>query len=250
MIFHSKRMYLLLPLLALSVAVSTASPAQASGTDVSLQINFGSRPHWESVRGTNVQVIRLRDRSDYDMFHYGRFYYAYNNENGRWYMSRRYSGRFALIDDRSVPRQLRRISRDHWRNYPTAWEDRGYDGSQRPGGTSSTFQVTFGSAPHWSPISGTRVEVIPYSERPDYDVFRYGGSYYVYSDNRWYMSTRESGQFTFVEDRAVPSELSTVPREHWRNYPPAWGKNGGNNGNGPGNSRGKGRQNNGRGHSG
>jgi len=71
-------------------------------------------------------------------------------------------------------------------------------------------------------VSGTRVEMVPMSERPDYDVFRYGGSYYVYNSNRWYSSPRESGQFTMSDDRSVPTELSRVPRDQWRNYPSTW----------------------------
>lgn len=277
MIIRPKNMHLLLPALALSVALVAASSAQAqhrrysgsSGPAISLQINFGSQPHWVGVRGTSVREIRRsdRDRSDYDMFRYGRHFYAYNHENGRWYMSRRYQGRFVLIDDRAVPRELRRIPRDHWRNYPAAWDNGGYHGSDRDyrgsdrdyrgsdgyqGGTSATFQVTFGSRPRWSGISGSRVEVIPYSDRPNYDVFRFDDTYYAYNNSQWYSSTRESGQFARIDDRYVPSELSSVPREHWRNYPPAWGNNGGNpasngNGNGRGNGRGRGDKPNGRG---
>jgi hypothetical protein len=55
-----------------------------------------------------------------------------------------------------------------------------------------------------------------------YDVFRYGGSYYAYDNNRWYSSDRESGEFVAMDVRSVPSELSRVPREHWRNYPTTW----------------------------
>ena len=241
---RSKRMHLLLPLLALSLTLAIATSAQAqyrrsSDPAVSLQINFGSAPHFVGIRGTNIRAIRQSDRSDYDMFRYGRFYYAYNNENDRWYRSRRYSGRFRLISDRDVPRQLRRIPRDHWRNYPTAWGGNRRDDYQGSGGSYATFQVSFGSAPRWSSISGSRVEVIPYEQRPSYDVFRYGGSYYAYNNNRRYSSSRESGQFNLIEERSVPSELTSVPRAHWRNYPAAWGNNGngrGNNGNGRGNN--------------
>ena len=66
--------------------------------------------------------------------------------------------------------------------------------------------------------------MIPYSERPDYDVFRIDGTYYVYSDGEWYSSYRESGQFTRIDENDVPDELSRVPRDQWRNYPPAWGR--------------------------
>jgi len=214
MILRSK-MHRLVPMLALGMALATAGSARA-GTGVSLQINFGSTPHWVGVPGTSVREIRQGDRTDYDMFQYGRRYYAYNNADGRWYMSRRSRGRFTMIDDRSVPSDLRRVPRNHWRNYPTAWDD------QRSSGTSAGLMVSFGSRPHWAGVSGTRVEVVSAAERPDYDVFRYGNSYYAYNSNRWYTSSRESGQFTPIDDRSVPSELSKVPRDQWRNYPASW----------------------------
>lgn len=244
MILRSKM--LLVPLLALSMGCGAAATARAA-TDVSLQINFGSTPHWVGVPGTQVREIRRQDRSDYDVFQYGRRYYAYNYRNTRWYISRRGRGRFTMIDTRSVPRELRRIPRDHWRNYPTAWED------SRPGGSNGSglyLQVNFGSAPRWSSINGTNVSMVYGDARPNYDVFRYGGNYYAYSGDRWYSSSRESGRFNVIEASAVPSEFSRVPREQWRNYPPAWGNRNNNspgNGNGNGNGRGNGKGNNGRG---
>jgi len=224
--------HLLLPLLALGVTCALAASVQAEvrqsqrsgGTALSLQINFGTTPRWVGVPGTSVREIRQNDRTDYDMFRYGRHYYAYNHHNNRWYISRRWRGQFSLIANHSVPRELRRIPRDHWRNYPTGWEDRDY---RRSGGTSGSFQVTFGSAPRWTGISGTRVEVVSVAQRPDYDVFRYGGTYYAYNSNQWYSSSRETGKFTVIADRSVPSELSKVPREHWRNYPAGWGNENG-----------------------
>jgi hypothetical protein len=255
---------------------------------VSLQINFGRAPHWTNIPGTRVRGIRQGDLTSYDMFRYGRNYYVYNNNNERWYGSRRWRGEFMLLDDRSVPRELRRIPRNNWRNYPASWEDRSYRNSnnrdsnypdrnyqdrnngdrtyqngndQGSGGTSATLQITFGSSPHWAGVSGTRVEAIPVAERTNYDVFRYGGSYYAYNDNQWYMSPRESGSFVVIDARSVPAELSQVPRENWRNYPAAWGTqnrmppgqevkkdNPPNNSNGQDHSKDHGNQSNGHGH--
>jgi hypothetical protein len=253
MILRPKK-HLLIPVLALSMTLGMAVAGSAQAANASLQITFGSTPHWVGVRGTQVREIRREDRSDYDMFQYGRRYYAYNNADGRWYMSRRARGQFFMIDDRSVPRELRRVPRDHWRNYPTAWEDRG---DPRSGGSSTTFQVNFGNTPHWTGVYGTRVEMIPVAERPNYDVFRYGGTYYAYDSNRWYSSPRDRGEFTVIDDRSVPTELTRVPREQWHNYPAAWGQqnqtpasngNGHGNGNGRGNSRNRDQQGGGRGH--
>jgi hypothetical protein len=121
--------HLLLLLLALSVALATATSARAQdrhyggsdGTSATLQISFGTTPHWTGIRGTNVRVIRERERPDYDMFRYGRNYYVYRDNH--WYTSRRWRGQFTLIDDRLVPRELSRVPRQHWRNYPSGWSD-------------------------------------------------------------------------------------------------------------------------------
>ena len=231
---------ILISLLALSMTLATAAAVRAD-TRASLQINFGSKPHWVGVPGTSVRVIRQSDRTDYDMFRYGNRYYAYNSADSRWYSSRGYRGQFVMIDDRSVPRDLRRVPRNHWRNYPSSWDrndgrrdrgygSRGYQGRgyqdrgdyQTSGGSAATLQVRFGSTPHWTGVSGTRVEVVPMGERPEYDVFRYGGTYYVYNSDHWYTSTRQDGQFTMISDQDVPTEFSRVPRQEWRHYPSTW----------------------------
>jgi hypothetical protein len=80
-----------------------------------------------------------------------------------------------------------------------------------------TFQVDFGGNPRWSGIRGTRVQEVRGTNRPQYDMFRYGGAYYVYNDDRWYMSRRARGQFVAIDDRNVPRAFSQVSRDHWRN---------------------------------
>jgi hypothetical protein len=64
--------------------------------------------------------------------------------------------------------------------------------------------------------------VIRQRERQAYDMFRYGNNYYVYNDERWYVSRQWNGVFSYVDDRDVPRELSMVPRNYWRNYPQGW----------------------------
>lgn len=255
-------MHLFLPTLALGMILAMAMPAQAqdrrdegsSGASVTLRVNVGSAPHWEQVPGTRVRAIRRGDRADYDVFQYGGKYYAYNYDNHRWYVDRnpwyrfgRWSGQFRLIDNRYVPADLRRIPRDHWRHYPMAWQDQNEQG---PGGTSAFLQITFGSSPHWVHAGGTSVEYLPPAEYPNHDVFRYGGTYYAYSNDRWYSSPHESGNFTVIDVRSVPSELNKVPRQHWRQYPEGWGNqkdNSPSNSDGQKQSKGRGSQGKGKG---
>jgi hypothetical protein len=167
------------------------------------------------VRGTRVEEISAADRPNYDMFRYDGTYYAYNND--RWYSSRMGTGDFTVIDNSAVPSELSRVPRDHWRNYPSTFQDADY---QARNNVSTTFQVSYNSRPQWSGVRGARgVMEIRNGARPDYDMFRFNGNYYAYSNNRWYMSHRSRGQFTMIDERAVPREFGRVPRDHWRNYP-------------------------------
>jgi len=236
---------LLTPMLALSMTLMTASLVHAQGgygqssnttLSGSLQVSFGHTPHWMDVSGTRVQEIRQDERPDYDMFRYDNHYYAYNNN--RWYMSNQQDGSFNYMDSQSVPVELQKVPREHWRSYPADWQDRNYRDPQDrnqgdwqdrnrnsgdPDGRSATIQVTFGSRPRWSQVPGTRVrEIRQGRNRPDYDMFRYGNTYYVYSSGRWYSSNQWNGNFSYIEFRSVPTELSRVPRDHWHNYPEEW----------------------------
>jgi hypothetical protein len=143
MTIHRKAHLVLL--LTLSVALGTVPsvPTASGATDVSIQINFGTAPHWVGVQGTQVQVIRRADRTDYDMFHYGRFYYVYNHNDYRWYRSRAWRGRFVWIDERSLPDELRRVPRQNWRNYPATWHDEG----KGPKGTPPGLEKKGGNPP-------------------------------------------------------------------------------------------------------
>src|SRR5262245_16942028 len=91
---------------------------------------------------------------------------------------------------------------------------------------SATFRVSFGSTPHWTAVPGTQVEVIGDVNRPSYDVFRFGGSYYAYSNDRWYTSRRPSGDYVEIQDTMVPTEIFMVPRERWQTYPSRWERRG------------------------
>jgi hypothetical protein len=221
---NRRRTHLVIPLLALSVILALApaiyAQERAVGTTATLRVSFGTTPHWTNISGTRVEEIPQAERPGYDVFRVDGGYYAYNNN--RWYMSHEDHGDFTAIDDHAVPSELSRVPREHWRSYPSGWEVTASSQGERSGGAVGTLQVSFGSAPHWVSISGTRVEEMPQAERPDYDMFRIDGSYYAYDNDRWYMSREDHGDFTAIDHDAVPSELSRVPREHWHTYPSGW----------------------------
>ena len=114
-----------------------------------------------------------------------------------------------------------------------------YHQVQSSGGTSASLQISFGSAPQWTTVRGTRIREIRMSQRPDYDMYSYGGTYYVYQNDVWYSSRRPQGRFVVIDERYVPREFSRVPRDHWRNYPQGWMDRHGN-GRGRGNNQGRG----------
>jgi hypothetical protein len=125
--------------------------------------------------------------------------------------------------------------------------DRRTNNNNNNSNVGGSIQITFASPPRWIGVPGTRVRQIQLAQSPDYDMFRYGGVYYVYNNDQWYMSRRPQGRFFLIEDRQVPRELYIIPRDHWQHYPPAWGNryDQGNrndqNGNGRGN-HGRGRR--------
>ncbi len=221
------RLQLLLPTLAtgLALALVLAVPVRAQDHggerpvtgSATLRVNLGTALHWAGIGGTRVEELPATERPEYDMFRYGGTYYVY--DNNRWYNSPREYGDYVAIDERSVPSEFSNVPREHWHNYPSAWQGRP---NQAPRATSATLQVNLGSTPHWAGIRGTEVEELPTAERPNYDMFRFRGAYYVHSDGRWFMSRTGSGEFIAIDDRDVPDEFSGVPREHWQNYPSDW----------------------------
>lgn len=76
--------------------------------------------------------------------------------------------------------------------------------------------------PQWEWVRGTRVMVIRAEDRPDYDMFRYNNSYYVYHDGSWYRSNHWRGEFRVMNARSVPTVFKQVPREYWVSYPTTW----------------------------
>jgi len=87
---------------------------------------------------------------------------------------------------------------------------------------SADLQVDLGSTPRWTSVRGTHVKEVRSGQRPAYDMFRYGGRYYAYSNSQWYSSTHGSGAYSAIDQSVVPNELSKVPQDHWRNYPANW----------------------------
>ena len=82
----------------------------------------------------------------------------------------------------------------------------------------------FAESPRWIAIPGTRVYMIEGSARPTFDVFRHGSYVYAYRGGTWYRAKTWNGRYSAVEERYLPAQFNTIPRERWRAYPPGWEK--------------------------
>ena len=94
--------------------------------------------------------------------------------------------------------------------------------------TSVSVGIDFRSAPpppimRWDrrpmlhEIRGTSVYVV---DDASYDVFMYGGSYYLYNAGYWYRSDSDESAFVAIDLRAVPRPVMRVPDRHWRHGRP------------------------------
>jgi hypothetical protein len=78
--------------------------------------------------------------------------------------------------------------------------------------------------PEWRYLPDYDVYVLA-DESHDYDMFRLGGTFYVYNSGYWYSSSNVRGPFVVVEERRVPKRVFQVDERqyHWRHHPMAWG---------------------------
>jgi len=53
----------------------------------------------------------------------------------------------------------------------------------------------------------------------DWDMFRYGSSWYACDGDYWYRANSYRGPFYVCDVRVVPRAIFYVPRDHWRRYP-------------------------------
>jgi len=74
-------------------------------------------------------------------------------------------------------------------------------------------RVVFRAEPRWVMVPQSRVTII--EEDPGYDMFRYGGWYYVCNGGYWYRAHGYRGPFAVVDVRSVPRPVFDVPAERW-----------------------------------
>jgi hypothetical protein len=77
-------------------------------------------------------------------------------------------------------------------------------------------------APHIVVERPPRLVVVPgypsvhYAPELSVNFFAYGGRYYTYDDDRWYVARGYGGPWAYVEPRHVPRVFLDVPHEYYR----------------------------------
>jgi hypothetical protein len=187
------------------------------------RVYFRQEPRVVFVPQSRVYVVR---DVDYDMFRYGRFWYV--TRGGYWYRARSYRGPFWVVDARYVPRAIYSVPPRHWKH--RHWDRRadwsGDEDGDDDGRTYYGFQVNVLSAPPPPRVyfyDEPEVDYVPesrvYVVRDfDYDMFRYGDSWYVCRDGYWYRSGSYRGPFQVVDARRVPAPIYRVPTQRWKDW--------------------------------
>ena len=99
-----------------------------------------------------------------------------------------------------------------------------------PAGAGIDVQINIGNAPpaphfvfsarpHERYYSAERIYVVDDPGIGDYDCFRYGGYYWVFSGGYWYRSPSWRGRFVVVHPRYVPTMFYRMPARQWKHRP-------------------------------
>jgi hypothetical protein len=183
-------------------------------------LTFRTQPRMTLVPGTRVFYVR-DDRFDRDLYRYGsNWYYV---ENGIWYVSDSWRGPFYTTRWRNVPVTLRRLPSTYRRTWTFARES-DYDQDQYHGrnirvvryGERTDFVLD--RPPGMSIIPGTSVYFM--RDEADYDLYRYGNSWYLADNGSWYRAPSWRGPFIRVRASAVPRSVFTIPSGYRKTWVP------------------------------
>ncbi len=82
----------------------------------------------------------------------------------------------------------------------------------------ATIQFSLRSQPDVVYVPEQRVYVVE-DRRCDDDMFRYGDTWWVVREGRWYRARTWRGPFLWVEERRVPRAILLVPARRWKHHP-------------------------------
>lgn len=188
-------------------------------------LTFRTPPRMGIVPGTRVYYVR-DNTFDRDLYRYaGNWYYV---ENGTWYVADDWRGPFFTVRWRDVPASVRRLPSPYRRTWTYSG---GPDYGRRDDGLiyrgRSTRVVRYGertdfvldSYPSMSIIPGTNVYFM--RDRADYDLYRYGNSWYLVDSGFWYRAPSWRGPFIRIRASAAPRAVFTIPSGYRKTWVPS-----------------------------
>ena len=179
-------------------------------------LRFRTQPRMGVIPRTRVYYVR--GDFDNDLYRYGsRWYYV---ENGVWYASESWRGPFTSVRWREVPLAVRRVPARYHRTWSVAdMEDRDANADVRPVvrvGERSDFSLDV--APHMSIVPDT--DVYFQRDEADYDLYRYGNSWYLADDGSWYRASSWRGPFVRIRAGSVPRAVFAIPAGYRKTWVP------------------------------
>jgi hypothetical protein len=186
-------------------------------------LSFRTQPRMSIVPGTRVYYVH-DNRFDRDLYRYGNNWYYV--ENGVWYAADTWRGPYFTMRWREVPASVRRLPSAYRRTWTFAgasdfdedddyYNDRATRTVVRVGDRSD---FTLDMAPSMSIIPGSNVY---YSrDEADYDLYRYGNSWYLADNGGWYRASSWRGPFLRIQAGSVPRAVFTIPSGYRKTWVP------------------------------
>lgn len=195
-------------------------PAQSSAQQVRLQVGdpyrgseltFSTAPRMTLIPDTRVYTVQ---NQDYNLYRYGSTWYYV--EDGAWYRAPSWRGPFVYVRNSMVPQAIVTIPSD----YQTTW----YSSSNNDNGARMyryrnvhrRYPVTIETRPGMAIIPDTRVFYS--TEDADYDLYRYGNTWYLVDNGNWYRAYSWRGPFYYTSRWDVPRPVRTIPSGYRRNW--------------------------------
>jgi hypothetical protein len=174
-------------------------------------VRIETRPGMAIIPDTRVYYST--EDTDYDLYRYGNTWYLV--DNGRWYRAYSWRGPFYYTSRWDVPRAVRTIPADYRRNWATNTSTSYGTGYRRTIRVGQRYTgTTLETRPSMTPYPGTRVFYL--RDQSDYDLYQYGGSWYLEDNGVWYRASSWRGPFFSIDQADVPSSVLDI----WENNEP------------------------------
>jgi len=179
-----------------------------------VHLTFRTAPQLVRIPRSRVFYVRNYDR---DLYRYGtRWYYV---ENGVWYASDSWRGPFFSLRFGDVPLYVRQVPTRYRRTWTLA--------GVRDDRTENRTVVRIGERADFMLDTAPRMAIIPNSDvyylrdEADYDLYRYGNSWYLVDDGYWYRANTWRGPFLRIRTGSVPSAVMRIPSGYRKTWVPS-----------------------------